>query len=90
MTLPPAEVREKFAAAIRDAAAGHAAWLDKIVRKAGYVPAANAMTRKDVRAACDALVQVLAGAEAGAESECCKETIHRLIETISTLAAAGE
>jgi hypothetical protein len=62
-------------------------WLHKAIRKAGYVPAADALTREDARRTCKAIVEALVDAETTAETPCCKDCLHRAIDALAALAA---
>jgi len=87
-TAKPA-LRKSLTALVQAAAAGRAdlEWLAKAVRKGGYVPAADCVTRSEVQAAVRAIVAALLDAESTAESPCCRGCLHRAIDALSALAA---
>jgi hypothetical protein len=86
-----ANLRKTLAGLLRAAAGGRAdlAWLDKTVRKAGYVPPSEGLTRRDADAVRTAIVQALVDAETSAATPCCKESLHRVIEALKALAGGG-
>lgn len=84
-----ANLRRTLAGLVQAAAGGRAdlAWLDKAVRKAGYVPAAETLTRTDLTRACAALAEALLAAETAATDPAAKEAFHNAIQAITALAA---
>ena len=84
-----ANVRKTVAGLVQAAAGGRAdlEWLAKAVRKAGYAPAAEVLTRTDLARACAALAEALLAAEAAATDPAAKEALRRAIEAITALAA---
>jgi hypothetical protein len=84
-----ANLRRTLAGLLQAAAGGRPdlAWLDKAVRKAGYVPAAEALTRKDVRQTVGAISRTLIEAQEAARGPCCKESLGRAIAALAPLAA---
>ena len=86
---PKPALRRTLGALVEGAAAGRAdlKWLDRAVRKAGYVPTADLVTRAEMGASVRAIVAALVDAESTAESPCCKACLHHAIDALSALAS---
>lgn len=85
MNVPAKNVRERFAAAIRDAAGGRAPWLDQAIRAAGYVPRGERATKGEVEDVLKVVTKALeeAGLEcAGTCGEHWLDKAQRAIERI--------
>jgi len=87
----PADLKKSLAALVQAAAAGRAdlVWLDKVIRRAGYVPGAACLTAANLRTASAAIVRVLADAEAAATEPCCRRGLHHALEALRA-ACAGD
>lgn len=81
---PQPALRRTVAALVQAAAGGRAdlEWLDKAIRKAGYVPGADCLLPADLRAASASIVRVLADAEAAAENPCCRRGLTHALEAL--------
>jgi hypothetical protein len=84
-----AALKQTLGALLAAAAAGRAdlGWMDQAVRKAGYLPAAEALSRREARATVRLITQALADAETTAESPCCKACLRHAVDALSTLVA---
>jgi len=86
---PRPALRKSLAALVQAAAGGRAdlKWLDKAIRKAGYVPGADCLSPADLRAASASIVRVLAEAQAAAKNPCCRTGFHHALEALRAATA---
>lgn len=85
-------VQKSLTSLVQAAAGGRRdlAWLDKAIRRAGYLKSGDVLSREDARRAAASIAQTLVDAETTAETPCCKECLHHAIDAITALATGTQ